>query len=134
MRAQAAVDYFSIVAVALLILLPLSIYINQLLNNYRDDTKLSHARDAVKKLGENVDWVFSQGPPARRKIEIYIPEGVEETSLENKTILFRVKTSAGISDVYYETVPELGGSIPSKNGHYFVSLVAYEDNVTISVV
>lgn len=135
MRAQAAVDYFTIVSVALLILIPLSLYVNQLLSGYRDDTRISLARDIVKKLGESADWVYSQGPPAKLTLEnIYIPERIEETSLDNNMILFRIKTSAGISDVYYETVPPLDGSIPSKAGYYQISLTAYENNVTINVV
>ena len=135
MRAQAAVDYFTIVSVALLILIPLILYINQLLTGYRDDIRVSLAEDTVNKLGESVDWVYSQGPPAKLTLEnIFIPEGIEETSLDNNMILFRIKTSAGIPDVYYETVPSLDGSIPSKSGYYQISLTAYENNVTINVI
>jgi len=134
MRAQAAIEYYTIIAVALLILLPLSFYVNQLLMGYRDDTKISMARDAVKKLGESADWVYSQGPPARLSVKVYVPEGVEQTSLDNKIILLRVRTSAGITDVYYETVPSLNGSIPIENGYYSISLTAYGNYVNISVV
>jgi hypothetical protein len=134
MKAQAAIEYFTIIAVALFLLLPLSIYVNELLTGYRDDTRLSLARDTVKKLGESADWVYSQGPPAKLSLKIYVPEGVEEASLENKTILLRVRTSSGVSDVYYVTVPELNGSIPSRMGHYSVSLVAHENYVNISVI
>jgi hypothetical protein len=134
MKSQAAVEYFTIISIALLLLLPLSLYVNELLTGYRDDTRLSLAKDLVKKLGENVDWVYSQGPPARVSLKVYVPEGVEEASLENKTILLRMRTSAGLSDVYYMAVPELNGSLPSESGYYSVSLVAYENYVNISVI
>ena len=134
MEGQAAIDYFSIISIAFMILIPLSIYVNQLLNNFRDDTRISLARDAVKRLGENADWVYSQGPPAKRSLRIRIPDGIEEVSLDNRTILFKVRTSAGVSDVYYETIPSLNGSLPDKEGDYIVSLTAFEDYVNISVV
>jgi len=135
MRAQAAVDYFAIISVALLILIPLILYINQLLTGYRDDTRISMAKDTVNKLGENADWVYSQGSPAKMTLDsIYIPEGIEEISLDNNMILFRIKTSSGVSDVYYETVSPLDGSVPSKAGYYPISLIAYDNNVTINVV
>jgi hypothetical protein len=134
MKSQAAVEYFTIISIALFLLLPLSLYVNELLTGYRDDTRLSLAKDLVKKLGENVDWVYSQGPPARVSLKVYVPEGVEEASLENKTILLRMRTSAGLSDVYYMAVPELNGSLPSESGYYSVSLVAYENYVNISVI
>ncbi len=134
MKGQVAVEYLIIISVALIILLPLSLYINQSLIGYRDETKISRAWNAVNKLGENADWVFSQGPPAKKTIEIYIPDDVDEISFDNKTVLFRVKTSAGISDVFYVTVPELKGSLPEYGGYYFVSLTAFSNYVNISVV
>jgi hypothetical protein len=134
MKSQAAIEYYTIISVALIILLPLSVYVYQLLNEYGDDTKLSLAKDTVNKLGENADWVFSQGPPAKLSLEVYIPEGVETISLNNKMILFSMKTTAGTTDVYYQTICDLTGSIPTKSGHYPISIVANVNDVNISVV
>jgi hypothetical protein len=134
-KAQTAIEYYTIVAVALLILLPLSVYVYQLLYQYGDDTKLSHARNAVDQLGETADWVFSQGPPAKYTFEsFYIPEGVKTITIDNDGILFKVKTSAGISDVYYQTITPLDGSIPTESGYYPISVTAYDTYVNISVV
>jgi hypothetical protein len=134
LKSQAAMEYYTIISVALIILLPLSVYVYQLLNEYGEDTNLSLAKDTVNKLGENVDWVFSQGPPAKLSLEFYIPEGIQQTSLDNKMILFKMRTSAGITDVYYQTICNLTGSIPIKSGHYQFSIVANTTYVNISVV
>ena len=134
-KSQSAMEYYTIIVLALIILLPLSVYVYQLLYQYGDDTKISLAKDAVNELGETADWVFSQGPPARYTFQnFYIPEGIEETRVENNMILFRVKTSAGTSDIYYNTISILNGSIPSKSGYYPIAVIAKEDNVTIEVV
>jgi len=134
-KAQSAMEYYTIVVVALIILLPLSVYVYQLLHQYGDDTKLSLAKDAVNELGETADWVFSQGPPARYTFQsFYIPEGIEDASLDNNMILFRIKTSAGISDIYYNTIAPLNGSIPTKSGYYPIAVIAHGNNVTIKVV
>jgi len=124
MRAQVAVEYLIIVGVALMILLPLSLYLNQTLMGYRDDTKISKAWNTVKKLGQNADWVHSQGPPARVRVEIDVPEDVTEMSLDNNMILYRIRTSAGISDVFYNTVPALNGTLPTNSQYYFISITA----------
>ena len=134
-KAQTAMEYYTIVAVGLIILLPLSVYVYQLLHQYGDNTKISIAKDAVNELGEKADWVFSQGPPAKWTYQsFYIPEGIEETSLDNNMILFKVKTSAGISDIYYQTIAPLDGYIPSKSGYYPIAIIAYTNNVTFEVV
>lgn len=124
MKAQVAVEYLIIMGVALMILLPLSLYLNQTLMGYRDDTKISKAQNTVKKLGQNADWVHSQGPPAKVTVEVYVPEDVAEVSLNNNMILYRVRTSAGISDVFYNTVPALNGTLPDKSQYYYISVTA----------
>jgi len=134
-KAQSAMEYYTIVAVALMILLPLSIYVYQLLYQYGDDTKISLSKDAVNELGETADWVFSQGPPAIYTFQnFYIPEGIESITIDDYEILFKVRTSSGISDIYYYTIAPLDGSIPSNSGYYPIAVIAYENNVTIKVV
>jgi hypothetical protein len=134
MKSQAAVDYFTIISVAFLILVPLVVYLNQLLTGYSGDNSISLAKNAVNKLGETADWVFSQGPPAKNTFMIYVPQGIEEISFNNKVILFKVRTSAGTTDVYYQTVAVLNGYIPNKSGYYHISLTAFDDYVNVTVV
>ena len=134
MKSQAASEFLIIVSIALTILIPLILLVNQSLMGYRDDTKISLAKEMVNKMGQNSDWVFSQGPPAKVTIEIYVPDGIVSSSLSNKMILYNVKNSAGITDIYYNTVPEMKGFLPEKSGYYFVSLTSYSDYVNISVV
>jgi len=134
MKAQVAVEYLIITGIGLTLVLISVGYLTNTYQNYSDENKISLAKNTVNKIGETADLVFSQGPPAKMKIEIYIPSGVEEISFSNKTVLFRIKTSAGISDIFYETVPQIVGNLPDKKGNYYVSLSAGEDYVNISVV
>ncbi len=134
MKAQSATEFLIVVSVALTILIPLILLVNESLMGYRDDSKITLAKEAVNKLGENADWVFSQGPPAKVTIEVYIPDGVESVSLINKMILYELRTTAGTTDIYHYTVAELEGTLPEKSGYYFVSLTAYSNFVNISVV
>lgn len=132
MKAQVAVEYLIIISVAILVLLPLIIYANEMIRNYNEETKISLAKNAVKKLGESADWVYSQGQPAKLTVEVYFPEGIAQTSLENNTILLRMKILSGFSDIYYNTISPLNGSIPSIPGYYTVSLIAYQNYVNVS--
>jgi len=134
MKSQVAVEYLIIVSVAFMILIPTILYLNQSFIGYSDDNKLSKASETVKKIGQTADWVYSQGPPAKQTIEIFIPKDLEEISLNNKTVLFKVRTSAGVSDIFYESVAPLNGTLPSNSGYYFISLTAFQDYVNISVV
>jgi len=132
MKGQTALEYFIIVSVAFLILLPLVIYANELIISYNDETRISLAENAVKKIGENADWVYSQGQPAKRTTEVYMPGNIDQVSLKNNTVLIRVRTSAGASDLYYNTISPLNGSLPSSEGYYKMSLTAYQNFVNVS--
>jgi len=134
MKAQSATEFLIVVSLSIGLLIPIILIVNQYLIGYRGDTNLSLARDTVNKLGESADWVFSQGSPARLTLEIYIPDGVQQASLNNKMILLKVRTSSGTSDVYYNTIADLVGSIPSRSGHYPVSIIANTSYVNITVV
>ena len=68
------------------------------------------------------------------ELHIFGPKGIQEISFSNKTLLFKVKTSSGVNDVFYETIPQIVGSLPSKNGDYYISLTAEQGYVNVSVV
>ncbi|MDI6806438.1 MAG: hypothetical protein QMD14_01325 [Candidatus Aenigmarchaeota archaeon] len=131
-KAQIALEYIIVVAFAIGVLTPILLYVNQSLNEYREGNNLILAKNSVTKIGQIADWVFSQGPPAKMEIEVYIPQGIEEIRIEEKVILFRIKTSAGISDVYYLTLSNVSGSISPIPGYTKVKIEAFETNVTVS--
>lgn len=132
-KAQTAIEYFIIVSLALMIIIPYIIYSNQMLINYRDENNLALARAAVNKIGQSVDWVFSQGPPAKISTQIFIPDGIVSIQFLNKTINFKVKTSSGISDVFYITITNVTGYLPTVSGYYNVYIYALDDRVNITV-
>jgi len=134
MKAQIAVEYVMIVSIGLIIILIGSPYLFKTFTAYSDENRISLAKNTVHKIGESADMVFSQGQPAKMKIEVNIPEGIESVSFENKTILFKLKTSSGVNDVFYNTIPQLTGNLPIKSGNYYLSVAAYQDGVNISVV
>jgi len=134
MKAQVAVEYLIIVGMGLILILFTGSYLMKIFVEYSDQNRISLAKNAVNKIGEAVDMVYSQGPPSRLKIEITLPDGIEEVSLSNKTILLKIKTKVGLTDVYYNTIAEINGEIPSKKGNYYLSIVADQEAVNISVV
>jgi len=134
MKSQAALEYFTIVTVGLVIIIPMIIYLNDAYLSYKDENKISLARIAVDKISNSANWVFSQGPPAKIKIEVSLPEGIESISFANNTVNFRIRTKSGYTDVYKETNMPIVGNISTDSGYYIISLVAFDDYVGISVV
>ena len=133
MKAQVAMEYMIIVSFALMILIPYFIYLQELSQNVDEGNTLTAASDSVNRIGQTADWVYSQGEPAKQEIFVYIPKNVVNMSFINKTINWRVKTTSGLSDVYYNSVANLVGSFPSSPGYYNLLIQASSGKVNISV-
>jgi len=133
MKVQMATEYLIIVSFALMVLIPYILYIYSASQQYQEQSFLTIASQSVKKIGEACDWIYLQGEPAKLTIKITIPRNVVNISFLNKTILWKVKTSAGISDIYYNCLANVSGYLPSREGEYFVVVEAVRGGVNISV-
>lgn len=133
MKGQSAVEYMVIIAIGLVILTPILYYSGQSFRNYKEDTNILAAKNTVEKIGENVDWICSQGSPSRVRINVYIPENIIQGSLQDKTVLFNIDSESGPKDVFYETVCDMNGELPVKSGFYYLSVAAVNGYVNITV-
>jgi uncharacterized protein (UPF0333 family) len=132
MKAQVAVEYLIIVSFALMILIPYVLYLNDLSQSYSETNKLTIAKNSVEKLGRSINWVYSQGEGAKMEIEILVPDGVESIQFLNNTVIWKVRTSAGISDIHYTTVTNVTGNIPQTPGYKVVLIQAFRGYVNVS--
>jgi uncharacterized protein (UPF0333 family) len=133
MKLQIATEYLIIVSFALMVLIPYILYLYSASLQYQEQNSLTIASESVKKIGEACDWVYLQGEPAKLTLKILIPKNVENITFLNKTIVWKVRTSAGLSDVYYNCLANVTGYLPNREGEYLVSVEALKGGVKISV-
>ena len=133
MKSQAAFEYMLIVMIVLAFLVPLWAYLYNIQSQSGTEISISYAKTAVRDIINNADLVYSQGPPAKVKIKIYIPSGVEEINISGTTINFKVRVDSEVSDIFGESIAQLNGSLPTQEGNYYVNIEAKEDYVQISV-
>jgi uncharacterized protein (UPF0333 family) len=133
MKLQIATEYLIIVSFALMVLIPYVLYLYSASLQYQEQNSLTISSESVKKIGEACDWVYLQGEPAKLTLKILIPKNVENITFLNKTIVWKVRTSAGLSDVYYNCLANVTGYLPNREGEYLVSVEALKGGVNISV-
>jgi len=133
MKLQIATEYLIIISFALMVLIPYILYLYSASQQYQEQSFLTIASESVKKIGEACDWVYLQGEPSRLTIKVTIPKNVEDILFLNKTIIWKVRSSSGISDIYYTCLANVTGYLPIKEGEYFVIVKAIEGGVNISV-
>ena len=133
MKLQIATEYLIIVSFALMVLIPYILYLYSASLQYQEQNSLTIASESVKKIGEACDWVYLQGEPAKLTLKIVVTKNVENITFLNKTIVWKVRTSAGVSDVYYNCLANVTGYLPNRDGEYLVSVEALKGGVNISV-
>ena len=131
-KVQVAFEYFIIAGMVLAMLLIMWAYLAGVQQSTAEQLSLSYARNSAYKIAGIADMVYAQGPPASIGTTIYIPQGVVSIQLRNLEINFRVRTSAGITDVYALTKANLTGSLPVESGYYSVIIAARNNTVEVA--
>ncbi len=131
---QAALEYIAILGIVLTFIIPLWMYTISLHQQARTELSLSYAENAVKQIADTASLVYSQGPPAKVSLRVYIPTGVMNISMINTTIIFNVSTSFGYTNVFAISDAKLNGSVPTEEGYHLLSIEAKNDYVQIMAV
>jgi len=131
-RGQSAVEYALIVGIALLILIPLWININNSVGVTRIELQSSYALHAVSRLKAAADSVYVQGEPAKFTVIVTFPEGTESVGISDYEISIRMRNAAGTSDAIATTLGPLTGSLSATPGAHRVTVRMNGTNVLIT--
>jgi hypothetical protein len=132
-KGQVATEYLIVVAFALLVIIPYALYLQGVTLDFARDNDLSVASNDVQRIGQTADWVFSQGPPSKMVLSVTIPSGVENISFVGRTMNWRMEVGSGHSDIYYNSVAPLNGSLPTVSGYYNILVSATGSGVNITL-
>jgi len=129
---QVAFEYMIIVATVLVFLVPIWAYVSGIQMQAEAELSLSYAKNTAEQIADTAGLVYTQGPPAKVDMRVYIPSGVEDINIINRTVVLRVRTTAGVSDVFSISIAEMNGTIPTQEGTYIVTIEAMDGFVQIS--
>jgi hypothetical protein len=134
MKAQAAVEYFVIAAMVLMFLIPVWIYIVTTQQSASQELNLAYAKNAVKQFSDASSLVNSQGYPAKIKLDIFIPDGLTNVTIVDRTIIFRMNINDQITDIWYESNAQMQGvdEIPLQEGYYTFDFASFDSYVQIN--
>ena len=137
MRGQSAFEYLVIISMVITFLVPVWAYVLATQQNTSDELSLAYANNAVQKIVDISNLVYSQGPPAKVTIRIYMPGGIEELIIIDKTIDIKLRSNSGISDIYETSTGTLNftenlNETLSEEGIYILKIEATDNVVQIS--
>jgi hypothetical protein len=133
-KAQAAIEYFVIASMVMMFMIPLWVYVASTQQSTTYELSLSYTQNAAKQIADASSLVYSQGAPAKINIKVYIPSGVENVSITDKTIIFMVDTGPQVSEVWYTSSATMTGAenIPVGEGYYYFDIISHGSYVEIN--
>ena len=134
MRGQAAIEYFVVVGLVIIFMIPLWSYMVATQDDVGQEVSLSYAQTAAKQIADASSLVHSQGYPAKINIRVYIPEGVLNVSLAQKTVSFNITYRDLVTDVWSKSNTDLNGTIPTNEGYYNFDIQSMNTYVQINQV
>lgn len=133
LKAQMAMEYMMIVGLVLLFIIPMWVYVTSVQNQASDELSSSYAKNMVNKIADTAELLYSQGPPAKVTLKIYVPGGIESISISNHSINAKLRTVSGLNDIFATSDAQMNGSLPTSSGSYSVLLEAIDSVVQVSV-
>ena len=123
MKAQVAVEYLMLIGMALIIALPLFYYA---ISESSNTIKLNQAEDAVNSIAMAADSAYSLGPGTKKYVNVVVPGGVEQSSIDGKAIKLKVSLFGSVADIYARSKANLLGGFPLTKGHHRISVEALD--------
>ncbi len=106
-KAQVSVEYIMITSFAILVA---AIIFGVAFFSFNENAKVAQASEAVKKIANYADLAASLGEGSRIAFEVNLPNDVDSLCFGERSVNMKVRSGAGLSDVYANTKVKVGTS------------------------
>lgn len=130
---QAALEYFVMISLALLIATPLIMQAQGALQDVQDTNREARMQQALDAIEQGVKMAASQGEPARLSYTVSIPSGVVYSNVTEKYIHYRLQTTSSESSFFRTFDTNVSGSLPETRGKYLLRIEAESSYVNVTV-
>ena len=128
MKAQISVEILLIIALFLGVITPVFYFS---FTQTTDNMRLTKAKTALADITAAADYVYSLEVGSTTQLEVDVPDGIDSANIVNHTIIYRVSTSAGTSDVFSVSKANLYGTLPIKSANKVLTINHTENGVSI---
>ncbi len=131
-NAQVSMEYVIVIGFVMLITIPLILIFYEHTRATSDQVITNQVDQIARKIIDNSETIYYIGEPSRTSIKVYMPENVENVTIGNNEINFRVKTNVGITDISYVSSVNISGSIAITKGIHYINIESKGDYVWVS--
>lgn len=133
-KAQIGMEYLIIMGFITFIIIGIMGLAMVYTGSVKDRIKTNQITSFADKIISTSEAVFYKGSPSKATIETYLPENINEISIQENSLVINISTSTGINILSFKSnVPiQLTGSINPNQGIKNIIIQANENTITIS--
>ena len=131
-NAQVSVEYVIIVGFILFITIPLILIFYEHTSSTNDQVITSQVDMIAKKVVDSAKSVYYLGEPSKTRIKVYMPTNIENVTIDNYEVVFKVKTKSGVTDISQPSSVNISGFISVTKGIHYISIESKGDYVWVS--
>ncbi len=131
-RAQVSTEYLIVIGfVSFLVLAVLGVafFYTSITN---DQIKVSQVSNLANKIISSAESVFYSGEPSKLTLTGYLPVGVRSFEIMSDQIVASISTSSGVTKISFSSNVPLSGNVSINEGVKRISVIAQQDEVSIS--
>ncbi len=129
---QISMEYMMVIGFSMLVISIIIIISSVYSNDVKESLNLNQLDRIVKEIIESAESVYYFGEPSKTTLKVFIPGRVQGVVLANNSIIFKVQTSSGPTDVGYKTTMPLAGNILTTSGYHYITIEAREGYVWLN--
>lgn len=134
MKGQAAIEYMTVFGMALVLTTPFVVKAHSSIMEIHSSSSVVSMQDSLNDIDIAVRTVSAAGEPSARTFEIRIPDNINETYIQEGTIIVRLNTPTGTTRLSRSFDTNLTGGIPTDSGLYLLRVKAEDGEVNLEVV
>jgi hypothetical protein len=132
MKAQASSEFMIIAGFLMAILIPLVIIGFVYPQQGEAQISTSHVTGMAIDIADAAEEVYYVGEPAKTTLKIYVPKNVDSITIVNDSIIFKVKTIHGMTDIVEKLPFNASGNISCSEGVKILKVESRGDHIWIS--
>ena len=125
-------EYVIIVGFILFITIPLILIFYEHTSSTNDQVITSQVDMIAKKVVDSAESVYYLGEPSKTRIKVYMPTNIENVTIDNYEVVFKVKTKSGVTDISQPSSVNISGFISVTKGIHYISIESKGDYVWVS--
>ncbi len=121
-KAQVSMEYMIVIGFVTFVVLVLLIQSFFYRRQVENQVSTTQGEQIVKSIIDTSEQVYYVGKPTKTTLKVSMPDGIQSLDFVNGTVLMRIKTQSGISDITYPSKVNITGNLSSNPGIRYIKV------------